>query len=263
MYLYFANEGEHCELLPFHIIPAGINHNQEPRYRPDGASFHHIFFIEEGEGIFETSAGTFTLEKETAVFIHKNAPVNYYKKENTFQTAWVTFDGPFVENLLAYFHIEPFAFCKCPLAYSFIMQCFHLARQNAAPEQLSKTLYELLITLFTELHDAGSSPHLAKARKYIEAHYRSDISVEDIADAVGISESLLYRLFHDEMHTTPIGHLQKIRIQKAKQLLIQHPEMRIAEVAAYCGYSDCAYFCKVFRSRENLTPNDFRATYSL
>ena len=69
MYLYFANEGEHCELLPFHIITAGINHNQEPRYRPDGASFHHIFFIEEGEGIFETSAGTFTLEKGTAVFL--------------------------------------------------------------------------------------------------------------------------------------------------------------------------------------------------
>ena len=263
MYVFSADEGERSELLPVHLITAGLEHDQEPRHRPDGAPFHHVLFVEKGKGIFETAGESFALEEGTAVFIHKHAPINYYKKDLTFQTAWVTFDGPFVENLLNYFHIESFAFCKSTLTYSLIAQCFHLARQGAAPEQLSKALYELLITMFTELRDAGSSPHLAKAKKYIEAYYRSDISVEDMANAVGISGSLLYRLFHDEMHTTPVIYLQKIRIQNAKQLLIQHPEMKIAEIAACCGYPDCAYFCKVFKSRENLTPNAFRATYSL
>ena len=46
MDIFLNNEGPHCSLLPFHMITAGNDPSQPPRYRPEGARFHHIFFIE-------------------------------------------------------------------------------------------------------------------------------------------------------------------------------------------------------------------------
>ena len=263
MNIFLNNEGSHCNLLPFHMITAGNDPSQPPRYRPEGARFHHIFFIEKGAGIFETRDGQQLLPENTIIFIRKNYPINYYKSGDTFQTAWVTFDGPFVEPMLQYFHMEPFAYCPGAHTPSFLTQCIHLAKKGSSPEQLSLALYELLIAVFAEIRKPAASPHLDKAKHFIEEHYMQDISVEDVSAAAGISSSFLYRLFREEEHTTPVTYLQRIRIRNAKQLLLQHPEKKISEIAAMVGYSDCAYFCKVFKSQGNLSPKAFLATYSL
>lgn len=255
--------GEHQDLLPFHIVTVGAEHDQEPRRRPDGAAFHHIFVIEKGQGVFETPQGTYTLDAGTVIFIHKDIPVCYYKKGEAFQTGWVTFDGEAVENLLSYFHVAPFSFCKSETTAALIRQCYHQLRRGALAGQLSGVLYEILLTAFGEMQLAHSSPHLVRAKEYMENHFDQDISVSDISGAAGISPSLLYRLFHDEEGTTPVTYLQNIRIRNAKQLLLQHPKMKIAEVAAACGYSDCAYFCKIFKAQEHMTPKNFITKFSL
>ncbi len=43
------------ESLPIYMVTAGKNHLQEPRNRPHGALAHHLLFIEQGKGMFETS----------------------------------------------------------------------------------------------------------------------------------------------------------------------------------------------------------------
>ena len=263
MRMFYASDNAQTGLLPFHIVTIGTEHKQEPRYRPRGTDFHHILVVEKGEGVFETTKGTFRLGAGTVVFIHKNSPINYYKHTDDFQTGWVTFDGTSSENLFTYFHLEDFTFCKSDVTASLIVQCYRLARRGASPERLSQALYEILVTFFTELHNANSSPHLVMARSFMEEHFMEDISVEDIAAAAGISQSLLYRLFHDEEHTTPVAQLQQLRLQKAKQLLLRHPEMKISEVAARCGYADCANFCKIFKAQSHLTPKAFIARYLL
>lgn len=255
--------GEHLNLLPFHVVTVGAEHDQEPRLRPDGAAFHHIFVIEKGQGIFETPGGTYPLSAGTVIFIHKHTPVHYYRQGEQFQTGWVTFDGPAVDNLLSYFHMDAFSFCRSETIAALVRQCYHQAKRGASSEQLSGALYEILITAFGEMHLAHSSPHLAKAKEYMELHYAQDISVSDLARAAEISPSLLYRLFHDEEGTTPVTYLQNIRIRNAKQLLLQHPKIKIAEVAAACGYSDCAYFCKIFKAQEHMTPKNFITRFSL
>lgn len=250
-------------LLPVYLITVGSRHRQEPRHRPEGAVFHHILYVEKGEGVFETPNGNFVLHEGTAVFIRKEVPVSYYKKGDAFETAWVTFDGGQVDTILEYFHAKDFAFLESELIRSMILNVFKLAERNASPEFLSKNVYEMIITFFDAVNSAQKPPVLLRAKKYIEENHALDLSVSDIARVIGISESLLFRLFRDEEHTTPIDFLRKVRIRHAEQLLLSDHRIRISEVGLRCGFSDPAYFCKVFREATGLTPKIYQKRYTL
>jgi YesN/AraC family two-component response regulator len=48
-----------------------------------------------------------------------------------------------------------------------------------------------------------------------------------------------------------------VRVNRAK-FMLQNYGMSVKEIAANCGYSDAAYFCRVFRKITNLTPLQYR-----
>ncbi|HWI58060.1 MAG TPA: helix-turn-helix domain-containing protein, partial [Bacillota bacterium] len=51
-----------------------------------------------------------------------------------------------------------------------------------------------------------------------------------------------------------------VRTDRAKHLL-RNCRLKLDEVAAQCGYRDAAYFCRVFKRLEKLTPAEYRAQY--
>ncbi|MBQ8356341.1 MAG: helix-turn-helix domain-containing protein [Clostridia bacterium] len=263
MYLAPATDERVCTLLPLHLITVGIHFKQSPVRRPDGASFHHIFFVEEGEGVFEVSDGIRCLGAGTAIFMRKNYPVAYYRKSDVFRTAFVTFDGPGVDALLQYFRMEDFACLSSERVLPMIRNCFYSAQKGASPEVLSQQVYDLAVTFFRQLCEGQKTSTMLAAKRVIEEAYCGDLSVSDIAGATGVSESLIYRLFRDEEGTTPVDYLRRVRISRAKQLLIEEPELPISAVASRCGFSDCAYFCKVFKRQTNMTPKAYRTAFAL
>lgn len=255
--------GEHPELLPFHVVTVGTEHEQEPRNRPKGAPFHHLLVVQKGSGTFQTANSTADLEEGTVVFIHKNTPIRYFRKGSCFQTGWVTFDGPAVDDLLTYFHMDAFAVCHSQDISQQVRQCYHLVKRGSDPAELSAFLFQILIAAFTQMQHDQISPHITKAKAFLQAHYQENISVGDVAKGIGICSSLLYRLFRETEGLTPVSYLQNLRIQKAKQLLLAQPGLQIARVAKACGFEDCAYFCKVFKAREHMTPKAFQTKYAL
>ena len=259
--LYVA--GEQAERLPLYPVTLGTEHNQEARRRPQGAPFHHLFVVQKGTGCFDTPQGRFFLEEGTVAFIHKETPVHYHRQGECFQTGWITFDGPAVDSLSRYFSLPEFTFCQSPALLDRISQYYTLAKRGASPEALSGSLYDLLLSAFREMQTRNRSSHLDTAKAYMQEHCHKSLSVGQIAQATGISPSLLYRLFHDREATTPVAYLQALRIRKAKQLLLQNPKIKIADLAQACGFEDCAYFCKVFKTQEHITPKAFLAKYSL
>ncbi|MBR6726819.1 MAG: helix-turn-helix domain-containing protein [Clostridia bacterium] len=48
------------------------------------------------------------------------------------------------------------------------------------------------------------------------------------------------------------------RLEPAKRYLPERPELRVREIAPLCGFGDSAYFCKVFRDSERMTPGAYR-----
>lgn len=244
--------------LPLTLLSVGINHPQEPCNRQQGAGFHHIFYVEKGSGVLETLEGKFDLEEGTAVFIRSNVPTNYYGKSSEFVSAWVTFIGNGVDKILECFGVKNFAFLKSDTIYSKICYVFKIVEKGKNAELLSKYVYDILITYFFELASAQKPPLLIKAKEFIEDHFSESISAADIADNVGISESLLFKLFRGNEDTTPTEYLRSVRLQHAERLLLSDTHIKISDVAQECGFSDSAYFCKVFRDETGMTPKNYQ-----
>lgn len=260
MFLY--TDDTRCDLLPLYVITAGTDHDQTPIERPDGFPAHHLFCVEEGSGVFETPNGRYTLDAGTVIFIRKNYPTSYYPAGSVFKVGFLTFDGETADRLLDYWRAEDFVYLKSDALVSMIGHSARLGARNGTPDRLSCALYELLTRFFSEISGNQATPSFIRAKNYIEQHcYDPELSVTEIAREVGISSSLLFRLFREEEHTTPTDFLRRTRIRRAKQILLQTPGVRIGEVAQKCGFSNSAYFCKVFRELTDMTPKEFVSVY--
>jgi two-component system response regulator YesN len=107
------------------------------------------------------------------------------------------------------------------------------------------------------LKNQDAPSFLLRAKAFMEQNCHKDLSIDDVAKNVGISQSLLFRLFKVEEKRTPVEYLRALRISKAKVLLIED-KLKIYEIANLCGFSDVAYFCKVFKSQTGVSPNTYR-----
>ncbi|WP_330420045.1 response regulator transcription factor [[Clostridium] symbiosum] len=95
------------------------------------------------------------------------------------------------------------------------------------------------------------------AREYIDSHYGEKLTLEQIAARVYINPSYLSRIFTEVEGIGLNKYLQKIRIEKAKELL-QNPAYKVYEVADLVGYPNFQHFLKIFKKLENTTPSKYR-----
>ena len=106
--------------------------------------------------------------------------------------------------------------------------------------------------------DSGNNI-VKKAKTYIgETYMHDDLSLPQIASAVGLSPSYLSAVFKREMKQNLSDYLTKVRIQHAKELLCCSARM-IYEVAYEVGFRDYRYFSQIFKRHTGLTPRQFQA----
>ena len=72
-----------------------------------------------------------------------------------------------------------------------------------------------------------------------------------------LSESYLSNVFKKQYDTTIGTYINKLRMEKAKELLLQ-PGAKVSQVAAQVGFDDTDYFTKRFRQYTGLTPTEYR-----
>lgn len=125
-----------------------------------------------------------------------------------------------------------------------------------------------------ELHQASNSPDTGEAEEADEAPsdtkskfvsqvrqaIRENLSdpnfgVNELADAVSVSRSHLYRRIKDEFSQTPSTLLRAERLKRARQLLDQK-EGNVSEVAYAVGFSSLSHFSTVFRKQYNQPPSE-------
>lgn len=106
--------------------------------------------------------------------------------------------------------------------------------------------------------EASVSPLVRRARHYIREHYHnSQLSLENTAQAIGVSSVYLSRLFRRELGMTFINQLTQTRISKAIQLL-NATTLSIAEIAEATGYESQHYFSTAFKKVVGVSPIHYR-----
>ena len=91
----------------------------------------------------------------------------------------------------------------------------------------------------------------------IHQSYQMPISRHQLAEAVGVTESYLSKIFHDEIGISPWEYLTRIRVNQAKSLL-RDTDAPVAWVASKVGFEDPAYFSRVFRKLTGVSPQTWR-----
>lgn len=95
-----------------------------------------------------------------------------------------------------------------------------------------------------------------KVIDYFTINYSNKIYLEQLADELNISKSYLCRIFKEITNKTPIEYLMEIRINKAKQLILDG--YKISECAEKVGFNDVYYFSKYFKKIEGLSPSIYK-----
>jgi two-component system response regulator YesN len=91
----------------------------------------------------------------------------------------------------------------------------------------------------------------------IEDDCAADWSNTKLSLLLDIHEDYMARLFKSKFGMSPNKHVQWVRHQKAKQWLRQG-ELKINRISHNLGYADTAYFCRVFKKYEGMSPEQYR-----
>lgn len=130
--------------------------------------------------------------------------------------------------------------------------------------------YSSLISAYTVICDLVNSEKKSsnrylyeKIENYLKEEFsNSSISIEFIAEKFNLSASYLSRFFKEQSGINFYDYLQKLRIEKAKEMLVHNDNIQIQEVAYKIGYNNTGALIRAFKKYEGITPGEYRNNYS-
>jgi len=93
---------------------------------------------------------------------------------------------------------------------------------------------------------------------FVHQHFDDPITLQEIADALGVNRHYLGRIFQQELGLSPWQYLIRYRVLRAKELL-RTTDDTIAQVAARVGFDSATYFSQIFHREVGCSPRVFRA----
>ncbi|MGI5958459.1 MAG: AraC family transcriptional regulator [Massiliimalia sp.] len=96
--------------------------------------------------------------------------------------------------------------------------------------------------------------------EWIEEHFSSHITLEDLSKTAGMSPKYFCRYFRAVTHRTPMDYLNFCRIEHGAYLL-SSTELTVSETAYRCGFPDTSYFIRIFKKYKGITPKQYAQRY--
>ncbi|SDD07863.1 AraC-type DNA-binding protein [Paenibacillus sp. UNCCL117] len=183
--------------------------------------------------------------------------------------SWIALDGPRVRELLQLAGLSPEAPYRQQVDYAgigeIIAQMHGLMGQAASWKPgVSLELQSLLLALFARMTpELAPKPETEPAGwirsciDFMELHAAEGVSVQQVAAYAGVHRSYFSSVFTREVGLSPLGYLQKIRMEKAKQLL-RETDAAVTEIALSLGYPSLFSFTRAFKNYCRMSPALFR-----
>ncbi|WP_166678479.1 helix-turn-helix domain-containing protein [Kribbella voronezhensis] len=117
---------------------------------------------------------------------------------------------------------------------------------------------DLVLMTLRAHRDAPGDELVRRATTYLLEHFASpDLSLADLAAALGISPGQLSRRFKAVQGITPVAYLRSLRLQKARELLTE-TDATLQTIAERCGYRSAFYLSRVFTRHTGHPPSHHR-----
>ena len=282
------------EILPdsFEAFPCFCKHNRLG-YNPNDLvqwHWHQAFEIDyclEGSIHFRTPDTDILMQKGDAVFVNSNTLHQLEVPDSGSNAEYYTlfFDGELLSGGYGTLFHEKYLM---PIISCQELQSFMLSTNDTAGIRMLNYLIDIVdlfrgesrgyeldvrtklgqfwLMLLDETEEirtrSGHAKMLDHVRvkemiSFLEEHYGEKLTLEQIAQSVGIGERECGRCFSRSIGITPIDYLNRYRIRQAARLIVQSTDP-IGQIADQCGFSSDSYFGKMFREQIGCSPRDYR-----
>lgn len=229
----------------------------------------HFVLITEGKGIFESkSGGIYNISAGDGFLLF---PGEWHRYKPLRQIGWVEhwlgFSGKIPELLITdfLFNKEEPHFRKCVnrQVLSHINNIFQLIKQEPFGYQriASGMCLQLLAEIFNTRQSANQTNEhfsfITEAKEYIHKKIDGQIDFQFLSKRFGISYSKFRRDFKLQTGMAPLQYHLLLKIEKAKELLI-NSELKAKEIAFRLGFDSDYYFCRLFKQKTGSSPVQFR-----
>lgn len=119
---------------------------------------------------------------------------------------------------------------------------------------------ELASSSFAKVDTSIESKRVLKVKKYIDEHYRDEISLELLANLVGMTPTAFSRFFKLSTGKNISEYIVDIRLGHAARRLVDTTDS-ISEICWTTGFNTLSNFNRLFRKRKNCNPTEFREKY--
>src|SRR5215472_3012996 len=104
------------------------------------------------------------------------------------------------------------------------------------------------------------SARLRKIKELVHTNMEEDLSLDEMAQSVGLSTAHFARMFRKSTGETPHQFVLRQRIERAKTML-RAPNARVLDVAVACGFKTQQHFAQVFRNVCSVSPTEYRQDF--
>ena len=261
---YFPVSDINFDIVNFGYQDADPSHRQGPYFKSE----HVLQYVLGGRGYYEIHGKRHTVKKGDLFYLPKNVLLAYYADENDpYYYYWIGIDGASAKKLTERTGLTEFS----PVKYygddeitAFYKEIEKYLNENTFAGHLAATgkAYELMARLLAGNEDniqklkSVSVAYADAAIQYIKSHFNEDITVQSIADHIGIGRSYLSVIFSRHTSMPPVEYLVRYRVDQAGKMLKQG--LSVTDTAINCGFNSPSHFSVQFKKITGRTPAEFR-----
>ncbi|MET3688819.1 YesN/AraC family two-component response regulator [Priestia megaterium] len=270
--MYFPALSDEDMKLPFYVTSAGSWRHQTHIKRQGEFPDYQWIQCLKGRGELRVNDEVYIIKENEGMFLTPHVPHEYYPVTSEWQVCWVSFNGSVIDDImlsLQFINSGKIVLTNAESLYRMLQELMERLEENhtSSTMQCSELLYSVILKLRQDSVYIESKSRLQQITqlnpvlRYIEEYYHQPLTLEVLAQQLNVTEQYTCLLFQQSLGIRPFEYVTRVRIQKAKKLLLKNNQISVQDIARQVGYEHPSYFIKRFKEQENVTPTIFRKMY--
>lgn len=269
--IHFFTPSEYEKSGPAWPIRLGSN-LAKPDYHigPRTTAYYYLLLVLGGRGTFVQNGRTYPLAAGDLYCLFPQVTHEYWTEPTApLRKIFLAFDGKMALELLRRVGLTPqrphlpalHAEQAAADMIAFLEKTAGVGAAEASDLDRLSAFYRIFASLERGAAPEGSEPSavswLQRGLDYMEIHYADGITIEEVARHAGVGRTHFSKKFHECYGTTPVRHMQRLKLDEARMLLEQ-TTYSLSEIAHSVGYPDLFSFSKAFKKHHGLPPKQYR-----
>ena len=236
------------------------------KWGPGIRNFYLLHYVVSGKGVYTVNKRSYEVTAGSTFMIYPYTEITYCAdQEDPWEYYWVGFHGNDARLILGktdFSEENPVIHTNMEDGFEKLLMDLYDAKGNSDSDRIKMAGHLLLALGFLAEHASVKERHdsvmlyTQKAAEYIEFNYAEELTVQGIADYIGISRSQLYRVFKKHYDKSPEEYILEFRIEQACYLL-KNSGLSVGAVGYSVGFNNNLYFSKAFKKMKGVSPTTY------